>query len=128
MLKVQQILTIYLLLPLFLVGTFNYSIITFNFQLNRAYITDVFCVNKEKPSLACGGQCHFMKQMSNLKKAEEERSGSENATTDERVQTLFCDENTSLKNTRTENPINYPQLIESLLDGYPLITKAPPKV
>lgn len=128
MLKVHQILTISLLLPLFLVGTFNYSIITFNFQLNRAYITEVFCINKDKPELACGGQCHFMQQMSDLKKAEDERSGDGNTTIDESAQTLYCDGIAIIKSIRSSLNISYPQFNEPLADGYLPVTKSPPRV
>lgn len=33
------------------------------FQLNIDYIVDTYCVNKEKPKLACNGKCHLAKQL-----------------------------------------------------------------
>lgn len=38
-----------------------------NYALNKEAITDLFCVNKDKPQMQCNGQCHLMKE---LKKAE----------------------------------------------------------
>ena len=38
-----------------------------NYMINQEAITDLFCVNKDKPQLQCNGQCHLMKE---LKKAE----------------------------------------------------------
>lgn len=35
--------------------------ILISFQINKAYIAEVFCVNKAKPQLHCDGKC-FLKQ------------------------------------------------------------------
>ena len=36
------------------------------YQLNKKYIAEVLCVNKDKPEMHCNGKCHLKKQ---LKKA-----------------------------------------------------------
>ena len=127
MLKVHHILTTLVILPLFLVGTFHYSFVTFNFQLNREYITEVFCVNKDKPQLECGGQCHFMQQMGDLKKAEEERSGDKKSTQDERPSTLFFSEISLLSQSIPCKILSYPVVANKISDGFTQLTKAPPK-
>ncbi|MCB9245623.1 MAG: hypothetical protein H6606_04265 [Flavobacteriales bacterium] len=33
------------------------------FEFNRDYITEVFCINKDKPELNCHGTCHLNKQL-----------------------------------------------------------------
>ncbi|TXE09964.1 hypothetical protein FUA26_10805 [Seonamhaeicola algicola] len=33
------------------------------YQINIDYITNVFCVNKEKVEMACNGKCHLAKQL-----------------------------------------------------------------
>ena len=38
------------------------------YHINKQYITEKLCVNKNKPSLGCNGQCYLSKQ---LKKAED---------------------------------------------------------
>ena len=44
------------------------------YLVNKEYITEVLCVNKDKPTMKCNGKCHLTKQ---LAKASE--SGSENS-------------------------------------------------
>jgi hypothetical protein len=41
------------------------------YHLNKSYITQQLCVNKNNPSLHCNGHCYLAKQ---LKKAEEQES------------------------------------------------------
>ncbi|WP_281847093.1 hypothetical protein [Olleya namhaensis] len=43
--------------PMYYVGYVAY------FQLNIDYIINTYCVNKEKPQLACNGKCHLAKQL-----------------------------------------------------------------
>ena len=33
------------------------------FGLNKDYIAEFLCINKDKPEMACGGKCHLMKQL-----------------------------------------------------------------
>ncbi|MET6998594.1 hypothetical protein [Chitinophaga defluvii] len=33
------------------------------YNFNKAYITNTFCVNKDKPQLHCDGQCYLQKQL-----------------------------------------------------------------
>ena len=35
------------------------------YEINVDYITEVFCVNKDKVELACNGKCHLAKQLQN---------------------------------------------------------------
>lgn len=49
-----------------------YSVIKVNFTINRKYIIDNFCINKDKPELACDGKCFLMQKMN----AEKERQES----------------------------------------------------
>ncbi|MBR9831149.1 hypothetical protein GYB57_03290 [bacterium] len=127
MLKVLQILGTYLLLPLFLVGTFHYSIVTFNFQFNQEYITEMFCVNKDKPELACGGQCHFMKQMTDLKKADEGQHGEKKTTHDERTVVLYYSVISDVANFLNVKTICYPSFDSRLLEGFATNSLAPPE-
>ena len=39
------------------------SFITINYLLNKAEITELFCINKEKPKLECNGKCHLGKEL-----------------------------------------------------------------
>lgn len=35
----------------------------FDYLMNRDYIAEVFCINKDKPELSCNGQCYLMKSL-----------------------------------------------------------------
>ncbi|MFM1879258.1 MAG: hypothetical protein RLZZ241_2124 [Bacteroidota bacterium] len=35
----------------------------FDYLMNRDYIAEVFCINKDKPELSCNGQCYLMKTL-----------------------------------------------------------------
>lgn len=49
-----------------------YSVIKVNFTINRKYIIENFCINKDKPELKCDGKCFLMQKMNE----EKERQGS----------------------------------------------------
>ena len=40
------------------------------YAINKDYIAEFLCINKDKPEMACGGKCHLMKQ---LEQQEEEQ-------------------------------------------------------
>ena len=50
----------------------QWSMVMF-YQVNRQFIAQNFCVNKDKPKLNCNGQCYLAKQ---LKKQEEKETKS----------------------------------------------------
>jgi hypothetical protein len=57
------------------------------FQLNKEYISNVLCINKDKPALQCNGKCYFSKK---LKSQEEKESNAPSQI--KAVETvLFCD-------------------------------------
>ncbi|MEM7107821.1 MAG: hypothetical protein AAF519_06320 [Bacteroidota bacterium] len=43
------------------------------FELNKGYIQDFLCINRDKPLTVCGGQCYLAEQM---KKANDFDSGA----------------------------------------------------
>lgn len=44
-----------------------------SFKLNQPYIAKELCINRDRPELACNGQCVFMKKMKELEKREHEQ-------------------------------------------------------
>lgn len=50
-----------------------YSVIQGSYELNKAYIVDTFCVNKDKPMMNCDGKCYLAQQM---KEAKEKRDAN----------------------------------------------------
>jgi len=47
-----------------------FSIIQMDYTINRTYIIENFCVNKDKPLLQCDGKCFLAEQ---LKKAQDQK-------------------------------------------------------
>lgn len=48
--------------------------ITTWYELNKNYVADVLCINKDKPELHCNGKCYLNKQ---LKKADNTESNKD---------------------------------------------------
>jgi hypothetical protein len=57
----------FFLVTLMLLQTLGQEVLVVDYQLNKARITELYCVNKAKPMLHCNGKCHLAKQ---LRKAE----------------------------------------------------------
>lgn len=49
-----------------------------SYQLNKEYLTKVFCVNKSKPQLHCNGKCYLKKQLDVKQDQEENNSATIN--------------------------------------------------
>lgn len=54
-----------LLLAIVLFQTFATVGTIVQFHVNRKYYADVLCINKNRPELACEGQCVLMKRLKN---------------------------------------------------------------
>ena len=65
-----------LLLLIFLVQTFDQSIIELNFLANRSYISKELCVNRDKPQMQCNGKCALSKQITQQEKQSEQSGNS----------------------------------------------------
>ena len=53
----------YLLTTLVLLQTFSRELVVADYQLRKERITELFCVNKDKPALRCNGKCHLAKKL-----------------------------------------------------------------
>ena len=42
------------------------------YHLNREAITDLYCINKDKPELGCKGKCHLKKQLERTSDQQED--------------------------------------------------------
>ena len=42
------------------------------YQVNKDYIIENYCINKEKPEMKCNGKCHMKKMLSKTKESEQE--------------------------------------------------------
>lgn len=69
-----------ILVALLFVFTLNFkSILTFHYFVNQAEITELFCINKEKPKLECNGKCHLAKELAKVDVEKSENPFSEPA-------------------------------------------------
>lgn len=60
----------------FLVQSGIKTAITCTFLANQDYISKVYCVNKNKPTLKCEGKCHLKKELTKEEQKEKELPNS----------------------------------------------------
>jgi hypothetical protein len=60
-----------ILILLLFTQTFNKWVVILNYQLNKKYIAEKLCENREKPQLHCNGKCLFMLKMKATEEKEE---------------------------------------------------------
>ncbi|WP_345117553.1 hypothetical protein [Hymenobacter algoricola] len=51
------------LTTLMLLQTFSQELVVLDYQVHKARITQLFCVNKARPQLQCNGKCHLAKEL-----------------------------------------------------------------
>jgi len=54
-----------------LAQTLNRFLILIDYQLNKEYITNTLCENRDKPMMHCNGKCRLMKKMQQAEKKEQ---------------------------------------------------------
>ncbi|WBA42262.1 hypothetical protein [Hymenobacter canadensis] len=64
------------LATLMLLQTFSREVIVVDYQVHKARITALFCVNKDKPQLHCNGKCHLAKQLRKASDTESKAPGA----------------------------------------------------
>lgn len=60
----------FFLAALVLLQTLGQEVLVVDYQLNKARITELYCVNKTRPQLHCNGKCHLAKQLRKADGAE----------------------------------------------------------
>ncbi|MCB0538868.1 MAG: hypothetical protein KDE33_15245 [Bacteroidetes bacterium] len=48
------------------------------YNIEKEYITKVFCVNKDKPELKCNGKCHLKKNLANAEEKQHDNKNTNN--------------------------------------------------
>ncbi len=61
---------------LFLLQSFTRTFIILNYQVNKDYISNVLCENKEKKAMHCEGKCHLKKELDKEQKSESTPTGN----------------------------------------------------
>lgn len=67
--------------------TFSTLIVIADYEINKNYVTQNFCENKNKPQMHCNGQCHLSKQ---LQKHEKNENSPLNPLKEKNDIQLFC--------------------------------------
>lgn len=49
-----------------------FTIIRFNYEVNKELITELFCINKEKPMTMCYGKCYLKDKLEDAKQDSED--------------------------------------------------------
>ena len=57
-----------------LLNSMVYSVIQGSYELNKAYIVENFCVNKDKPMMNCDGKCYLSEQLKAQKEKQDANS------------------------------------------------------
>ena len=69
--------TIFLFITIFL-QTFSNYIIQADFYMNRSYITENFCINRDKPMMHCNGKCYLTKKLKQQEKQDQQAPAAKN--------------------------------------------------
>jgi hypothetical protein len=71
-----------------LLQSFSKVLIVIDFQVNKAYIMEFLCINRDKPQLGCKGKCQLTKKLK--EQAQAEKQSREKTHTQEIPINLFC--------------------------------------
>lgn len=107
------------------------SFITINYLLNKAEITELFCINKEKPKLQCNGKCYLAKEIAAVEIDDKEEPMIPIQNNSNLQQILFSEYPQELftpGNYLNENNNVQISAIGNELQGYFLITTPPPQL
>ncbi len=85
---------------LFLLQTFTRTFIIVNYQVNKNYISNVLCENKEKTAMHCEGKCHLKKELEKEEKKESTPSGSK-----EKIEIILYSEKTTTVSFVASEPV-----------------------
>jgi len=69
-----------ILVILLVFNTFNEYSIFVSFKLNQNKLTELFCINKDKPELKCNGKCHLSTVIESNQENEESPYSNTNET------------------------------------------------
>ena len=57
-----------------MLNSMDYSVIQGSYELNKAFIIENFCVNKDKPMMNCDGKCYLADKMRAQKEKQDTNS------------------------------------------------------
>lgn len=71
----KQILS-FLIIFVFLIGSFSRSLLLLNFELRQVYFANILCEKKDVPNNSCQGVCHLNKELK-AQDEQERKQGSD---------------------------------------------------
>ena len=104
------------------------SLLTINYFLNTAEITELFCINKEKPKLECNGKCHLAKQF-----VETEKQADDNPFTNQQpaynldILSIILNQSFQLNDSEQQEKVSFGQITYSTIEQSYSILSPPPK-
>jgi len=69
-----------LLLTALISSTCSMFFVYAGFEMNRKYIAENLCINRDKPWLHCDGKCYFMNKIKQAEKNEKKQEAKDNLT------------------------------------------------
>jgi hypothetical protein len=93
----NKLISILLLFCLVVQAITSISVLTF-YTVNKAFITEYFCINKDKPSLQCEGKCFVNKQLEKGQPSQEDPGSTQ---TEAHIYHLFMPVKINLQVNRT---------------------------
>jgi hypothetical protein len=127
--------TFYKIASIFIALTFVYvltykSIITFNYFANQSEIIELFCINKDKPTLECNGKCHLAIQLTKVDTNENNFPFSPNGLIYNLEINLLLNKSNLILEPKLTNIKKLNNIIHRFLlsEGYTSNTSPPPKV
>lgn len=99
----KKIFVFILLITFVIKPLYNLSYLAY-YEINVDYITEVFCINKEKVELACNGKCHLAKQLQTDTNPQDDSKTVVLLT--EYLFALYFQENESFNFKETQIPFN----------------------
>ena len=116
-------LTAILLIILVISSSFSRFFIYAGYEMNRSYIANKLCENRNRPWLHCNGKCYLMKK---IKQAEEKQNAADREAQKNLVQESYCEAIPALKfYTQLLQVIPIPNNRIELPDGYNAILRPP---
>lgn len=98
------------------IQTFSTFVIQAEFYLNRSYIAENLCVNKDKPMMHCNGNCYLSKKLKAQQKQDQEAPVSKSQTFD--VMPFFVPKLFIIEGTASHPKIHYYIKDESLVSYF----------
>jgi hypothetical protein len=101
-------------------------VIEADYFLNKSYIAQVLCINKEKPQKHCNGKCYLARQLKEQQKQDQQAAVAKKA----KMEVQWCSLSASIHlNTLPEEKVNvYPLANLFQLFTFPHSVFRPPTV